>query len=82
MNNDRMPRVGDLIVQKHKPDYQETSTGIVIEIKRDKYTHGSVFIHWFDDEPHGYQKRYGYAEANIHNCRSEFDVCRDGKFLK
>ena len=78
----RMPQIGDLIVRKYILDHRESPTGIVIEIKRNMHTHGSVFIHWFDNEPHDYQERHGYAETNLHNLRSTFDIYRDGKFLK
>ena len=78
----RTPQIGDLIVRKYEIVDRESSTGIVIEIKRDRYAHGDVFIHWFDDGPSDYQERHGYSETNLHNLRSTFDIYRDGKFLK
>ena len=78
----RTPQIGDLIVRKYEHYDRESSTGIVVEIKRNRYAHGDVFIHWFDDEPHDYQERHGYSETNLHNLRSAFDIYRDGKFLK
>ena len=78
----RMPQIGDLIVRKYELDYRESPAGVVIEIERNRYGHGNVFIHWFDDGPHDYQERHGYSETNLHNLRSAFDIYRDGKFLK
>ena len=45
--SERRPQIGDLIVRKYENYDRESSTGIVIEIKRDSYAHGDVFIHWF-----------------------------------
>ena len=78
----RMPQIGDLIVRKYELDDRQSPTGVVIEIERNSFGHGNVFIHWFDDKPSNYQERHGYSETNLHNLRSTFDIYRDGKFLK
>ena len=70
--------VGDLIIQK---DSAERYFGMVTKIARDNYGHQrNVFIEWANgDTPLGYNEKHGYAGVNIHNCRQEFDIIREGK---
>jgi hypothetical protein len=76
----RNPRVGDLIIRKHKPDYSECESpiGLVTKLEHNKWGHTSVFIHWQDTAPRDYYPKHGYASVNIHNLRSYFDVIRNG----
>ena len=72
----RMPKVGDLIVEK---SVGSRYFGIVTEIIKDLYGHQkSVYIEWSGKNPPKYNEEHGYAGVNIHNCRSEFDVIRSG----
>tara|TARA_R100000008_G_scaffold86770_1_gene81491 strand:- start:841 stop:1071 length:231 start_codon:yes stop_codon:yes gene_type:complete len=73
-----MPAIGDLIIQKNK---DERYFGLVTKIVRCNYGHQrNVFIEWVnDDTPPEYNKKHGYAGINIHNCRREFDIIREGK---
>ena len=74
--NRRMPRIGDLIIRKED---NMRYMGLVREIVNDKWGHQrSVFIEWSSCPPREYNQDYGYAGVNIHNCRAQFDVIRDG----
>jgi|TARA_R110000824_G_scaffold351344_7_gene538385 hypothetical protein len=76
MRKSRMPKIGDLIVQRqHSLSY----IGLVREIIRDKYGHQrNVYIEWAGNSPPVYREEHGYDGINIHNCRQEFDVIRKG----
>ncbi len=68
--------MGDMIVQNDK------HIGLVRDIKLDKWGHQrSVFIEWSGDVPRDYNPEYGYAGVNIHNCRRDFKVLRNGDFI-
>ena len=72
----RMPRIGDLII---RTDDDTRCIGLVRKIVRDKWGHQqNVFIEWSTQPPRGYNQAHGYAGVNIHNCREEFEVIRDG----
>ena len=69
-----MPKIGDLIIQNNK------HYGLVRDIEFDKWGHQrSVLIEWSDEQPQDYNPKYGYAGVNIHNCRRDFKVIRDGE---
>lgn len=69
-----MPKIGDLIIQNNK------HYGLVRDIEIDKWGHQRcVRIEWSVDTPRDYNPDYGYAGVNIHNCRSDFRVFRDGE---
>ena len=71
-----MPRIGDLIIRKED---NMRYMGLVREIVKDKWGHQrSVFIEWSGFPPRNYNQDHGYAGVNIHNCRDQFDVIRDG----
>ena len=72
----RMPRIGDLIVEKRG---QESYIGLVRDIIKGPFGHlGNVFIEWSTIVPPDYSMKHGYHGTNIHNCRSRFDVIRGG----
>ena len=53
--------------------------GLVREIVRDTWGHQrSVLIEWSGAAPRQYNHEHGYAGVNIHNCRDQFDIIRDG----
>tara|TARA_Y100000296_G_scaffold80693_1_gene106667 strand:+ start:580 stop:822 length:243 start_codon:yes stop_codon:yes gene_type:complete len=73
--NSRHAEVGDMIVRKSK-ESTEKWLGVVYEIKRNKWGHGTAFIHWSSDPPPYYNKEYGIPCVNIHNGYSEYDVIK------
>jgi len=64
-----------MIVRKNK-EANEKWLGVVYEIKRNKWGHGTAFIHWSSDPPPYYNKEYGIPCVNIHNGYSEYDVIK------
>lgn len=71
-DKNRMPEVGDLIIQTfNNKDY----CGTVYKIIRDKWGNGTAFLAWTEKPPH-YVEHYGYSCANIHNIRGEFQVVK------
>ena len=74
----RLPRIGDVIVETEIKTGKEYY-GIVHDITRDKWGHGTAFITWAPDpSPLNYHEKYGYSSVAIHNLRTEFRVIRDG----
>ncbi len=78
----RMPRVGDLIVNKDPGTGSPRRFGLVHKIEKDKHGGSYVFIEWADGESYqtyaSWQADRGYPSCNIFNLRREFDVIRDG----
>ena len=78
--NARMPRIGDLIVNKDPDTGKARRFGLVHKIEKDKHSGSHIFIEWADgkgDRP-GWPADEGYPSCNIFNLRREFDVIRDG----
>ena len=73
----RKPVIGDLIVEL---DWKASRKyfGLVHEIKRDTWGHGTAFITWSGESPRKYQEAHGYSCTNIHNCRDVYRVIRNG----
>ena len=72
----RMPKIGDLIVEKRG---DERYMGLVRDIIEGSYGHlRNVLIEWSTISPPGYNTTHGYHGTNIHNCRNRFDVIRNG----
>ena len=72
-----MPKIGDLIIQNDK------YYGLVRDIEIDKWGHQRcVRIEWSGVTPRDYNPDYGYAGVNIHNCRNDFRVFRDGEEIR
>ena len=78
MKESRWPRVGDLIIHncRHTGDRH---SGLIYRIGDDRRT-GEVMIEWIDGEsPIYYTETYGYSALNMHNCRDEFTIIRNGR---
>jgi hypothetical protein len=70
-------------------DTDQKYTGLIREIRLDKWGHQrNVYVMWCKDVPpqrvpvSGYNPEHGYSGVNIHNCRNEFDVIRNGVSIK
>ena len=70
----RHPAVGDMIIQKSGP--RKKWIGVVYEIKKDKWQHGTAFLHWSPESPPSYRKEYGIPCVNIHNLYSVYDIVK------
>jgi len=78
MNNSRIPQIGDLIIYLDKNTNIEYP-GIVIEIRKNKWGHGSVFVNWGpNSKPSMYSEQTGFAGMNVHNLRRIFRIFRNG----
>lgn len=89
----RKPRIGDLLfVDCRHIEYNtrcsckamgKKHVGLVRAIELDSYGHQRhVLIEWSSIVPLNYREEYGYSGMNIHNCRSVFQVFRNGREIK
>ena len=85
----RMPQIGDMLVVTCREtrfgptcechNKSEKHVGIVIDIRLDDWGHQrNVLIKWSGYPPGQYNEKHGYCGTNIHNCRNEFDMIRNG----
>ena len=68
-------QVGDMIIQKDK-DTSLKWIGVVYDIKKDKWGHGTAFLHWSPEPPPDYNKEYGILCTNIHNLYDTYDIVK------
>jgi hypothetical protein len=77
ITNDRMVKIGDLVLEKESMFEKPKWIGVVHDIKYDDYGHGTAFLTWTPEPPPRYNKRYGYSCTNIHNSRHSYDVIKN-----
>jgi len=76
MRKNRSPQVGDMIIQTNDITRKKW-TGIVYKIERNKWGHGTAFLHWSPEPPPYYNKQYGIPCVNIHNRYNVYDVIKN-----
>jgi len=77
----RWPRVGDFIIHDCRASGDRHS-GLIYHIGDDRRT-GEVMVEWMDGRsPLYYNETYGYSALNMHNCREEFIIIREGKQVR
>ena len=75
MRQNRNAQVGDMVIQNDK-DTHKKWIGVVYNIKRNDYGHGTAFLHWSPEPPPHYSEKYGISCVNIHNLYDIYDIVK------
>ncbi len=73
--SNRYPVVGDMIIQNDHSTRRKWA-GLVYKIEKNKWGHGTAFLHWSPEPPPYYKKEYGIPCVNVHNHHKMYDVIK------
>ena len=75
MRQNRNAQVGDMVIQNDKTTHKNW-IGVIYDIKRNDYGHGTAFLHWSPEPPPYYNEKYGISCVNIHNLYDIYDIVK------